>query len=492
MRCLPADDQCPAGKYCSGADGKYDCIDGCASNEQCVKAAMAGSDDGGVSKAVTCCDKRCVDVGSDEANCGQCGTACMNTASCCNAQCVEPASDVTNCGSCGHVCAPTNVRAPACMAGSCGYDVCTAGFGDCDGDTTNGCETGTGNDLKNCGSCRNACMVPANATAACTAGTCAIGVCNVGFADCNKQVNDGCEVNTNIDLKNCGACGMACPALPNGQASCVAGKCGLASCIANFANCDNMPANGCEVNTTNDVKNCGSCGRMCAAAANQSVACVASVCKTTCNAGFGDCDGNPVNGCEVDLTRDPANCSACNSKCTLPNAVAGCAASACTVSSCSAGFGNCDNMPANGCEVNLNTTAAHCSKCGMACPNGQGCVMGACVNVFPAACSTDKDVSGAQYVVCAINQTGAWISGQNLNGMCMFSALNICKKYGFSRVTRWGGTCGTICGYCGAFTCQMPQGQFVVGAAYTNFDGGGGNPAGGANIGCTVHWECAP
>src|SRR5262249_54029461 len=155
-----------AGKYCSGKDGNYDCVDGCATNDQCVKAAMAGGDDGGAGK-VTCCASHCVDLTNDEANCGQCATTCMASASCCSSQCVEPTTDTTNCGSCGNVCTPKNVGAPVCMSGSCGYDKCAMGFGDCDGDTANGCETDIVGDLKNCGSCRNACMVPPNAAAAC-------------------------------------------------------------------------------------------------------------------------------------------------------------------------------------------------------------------------------------------------------------------------------------------------------------------------------------
>jgi hypothetical protein len=34
----------------------------------------------------------------------------------------------------------------------------------------------------------------------------------------------------------------------------------LAEC--SFDNCDNNPANGCEINLTNDVNNCGRCGKV--------------------------------------------------------------------------------------------------------------------------------------------------------------------------------------------------------------------------------------
>src|SRR5262249_51010008 len=91
--CLPSDDKCPAGKYCFGKDGHYECVNGCDSDDQCVKLAMMGGDP----KQVNCCDHHCVDVSSDEGNCGRCGTACMNNTMCCSAQCVDANSSVTNC-----------------------------------------------------------------------------------------------------------------------------------------------------------------------------------------------------------------------------------------------------------------------------------------------------------------------------------------------------------------------------------------------------------
>jgi hypothetical protein len=50
-----------------------------------------------------------------------------------------------------------------------------------------------------------------------------------------------------------------------------------------------------------------------------------------CDAGFGDCDGNAANGCEVDLTQRPGHCGACGNACSLPNATPVCAAGACAV-----------------------------------------------------------------------------------------------------------------------------------------------------------------
>ena len=52
---------------------------------------------------------------------------------------------------------------------------------------------------------------------------------------------------------------------------------------------------------------------------------------------FGDCDGDPNNGCEVDLLTRVDHCGGCNAACALDRATAGCVAGACTVAACETG-----------------------------------------------------------------------------------------------------------------------------------------------------------
>jgi hypothetical protein len=52
-------------------------------------------------------------------------------------------------------------------------------------------------------------------------------VCSSGTGDCNHIADDGCEVNTSSDPKNCGACGNVCPSASYGQPVCNAGTCGI-------------------------------------------------------------------------------------------------------------------------------------------------------------------------------------------------------------------------------------------------------------------------
>lgn len=69
------------------------------------------------------------------------------------------------------------------------------------------------------------------------------------------------------------------------------------------------------VDTRTSVSHCGTCGTVCPVPANAAATCATSVCGFTCNANFGDCDGNAANGCELPLQADPRNCGACGRVC---------------------------------------------------------------------------------------------------------------------------------------------------------------------------------
>src|SRR6185369_559140 len=127
------------------------------------------------------------------------GKGCVGQA-CCGGACADTAADVMNCGQCGKVCMTMNA-APACKAGKCAVGMCNAGFADCDGLPANGCEVDTNNDRDNCLGCGNGC-VAANGMADCNMG-CTITSCNMGFADCNKMYQDGCEASIDIDPAHC-------------------------------------------------------------------------------------------------------------------------------------------------------------------------------------------------------------------------------------------------------------------------------------------------
>lgn len=136
---------------------------------------------------------------------------------------------------------------------------------------------------------------------------------------------------------------------------------------------DVVPVDACASSTPG---NC--CGVACRTGAHASAAtCAAGRCGLVCEAGFGDCDGDAANGCEVDMIASPANCGACGAACReAPGIGAQCVMSRCVLA-CPFRTGDCDGMVANGCEVNLNT-AENCGACGVVCPAGRTCSAGVC------------------------------------------------------------------------------------------------------------------
>jgi hypothetical protein len=160
------------------------------------------------------------------------------------------------------------------------------------------------------------CTPPPNvASVACVHDTCTIASCNSGYQDCDRNYRNGCETNTNTDPNNCGACGNAC-FVPNGTAACSGGTCVVGSCDPGYADCDGNAANGCETNTNTDPNNCGGCGNVCSNNNITSPTCSGGVCNGTCAPGFADCNNNKlVDGCETNINTDPNNCGACGNAC---------------------------------------------------------------------------------------------------------------------------------------------------------------------------------
>jgi hypothetical protein len=93
------------------------------------------------------------------------------------------------------------------------------------------------------------------------------------------------------------------------ESSCVEGPTYETPCQQGYANCDGNPANGCEVNLTEDAAHCGACGTRCQAQGNATGVCVAGTCGTACPVGTYDCDGNPANGCESTYACGPTVCT---------------------------------------------------------------------------------------------------------------------------------------------------------------------------------------
>ncbi|CAL9162240.1 unnamed protein product [Musa hybrid cultivar] len=64
-----------------------------------------------------CCRKQCVDVMTDNQNCGQCGKKCWFGQACCGGSCVNVMYDPNNCGGCNKRC----TKGCFCQFGMCSY-----------------------------------------------------------------------------------------------------------------------------------------------------------------------------------------------------------------------------------------------------------------------------------------------------------------------------------------------------------------------------------
>ncbi len=171
--------------------------------------------------------------------------------------------------------------------------------------------------------------------------------------------------NLVTDIRNCGACGRACPSVANGTPVCTAGICSFA-CLSGWANCDGNRANGCETNLTTDIRNCGACGRACPSVANGTPVCTVGTCSFACLSGWANCDGNRANGCETNLTTDIRNCGTCGTVCPVGQACSN---------------GRCVGPAATGTRINLQVENKTCRPCERSCATGQTCIYvnGACV-----------------------------------------------------------------------------------------------------------------
>ena|SRR5579871_6391110 len=261
----------------------------------------------------------------------------------------------------------------------------------------------------------------------CQNGACVETGCNMGFADCNHNINDGCEVNIATDSNNCGACGNVCN-LQNAQAACIGGKCVVAQCNVGFSNCDGIDLNGCEANTSSDINNCGGCNAKCAQVANATIGCSMSKCVITgCLNGFQNCNGLYNDGCESNVTSDPNNCGSCGKTCANTANVAStkCGNSACLVNTCNAGFADCNGLYGDGCEINTTSDANNCGGCAKPCQNGNVCVMSMC---SANACDPNLEVSYMGHCYYLDGSTGMCDPGYALATQQLFP--NIATLFG--------------------------------------------------------------
>jgi hypothetical protein len=272
-----------------------------------------------------------------------------------------------------------------CESGVCGDAKCQTPA--CDDGVENGNETSL-----DCGGDCTPCPVnePCRVGGDCVSGECNDRMCGTecgdGLANCDKQNATGCEVSIRTDLNNCGSCGNVCD-LPHATAECSAGECRIVSdaCELGYQDCNGDPADGCEVNLKTNELNCGTCDKVCPDL-NGAPSCVAGSCQIDCNEGFEDCDDTRDNGCEINLRTNSKHCDECKKECpALAGNSAYCKEGVCGQTTCPEGLGDCNGKPGDpggACETPLEHDVDNCGACGNKCQavNAEvACEAGKCV-----------------------------------------------------------------------------------------------------------------
>ncbi len=318
-----------------------------------------------------------------------------------------------NCGSCGVACTLPNALT-SCSTGTCHLASCNNfpattrhSYGNCDGVESNGCETSL-DQLNNCADC----LVPCtrlNATPSCSNGLCHIDSCNLGWGNCNSNDPDGCETSLRT-ITNCVTCGTPC-ARANASATCAGLQCLTDTCIAPWGNCDaGLPggdANGCETNLNITPAHCGSCPLSCVSTHATTTGCSAGKCVYSCSAGWADCSSALNDGCEMNIwdyngTSARTHCGTCTNVCNTAHNTPICPSGSC-VPVCDAMWDNCDGDSTNGCEQTLQdiydpitgalqvSAVANCGGCRTTCSSnhqnpkcvgGQCGRIGACIGLY--------------------------------------------------------------------------------------------------------------
>jgi hypothetical protein len=137
-----------------------------------------------------------------------------------------------------------------------------------------------------------------------------------------------------------------------------------------------MASDGCEINLSSDVNNCGLCARQCMNPGNATPVCTGGNCDFTCLPGYADCDMMVINGCETNLL-STSNCGACTAAC--PGSTPRCQLNAGTYSCVACGASETYCSGSNSC-ADLQTDPNNCGVCGMRCPLIKPtCTLGACL-----------------------------------------------------------------------------------------------------------------
>lgn len=274
VQCLPCADNPGCGadvNACIGLDDGDFCANGCARHGFCPPGSTCTSID---------------DAGEDKVVCVPDGGVCTD--------CLDRDGDRHGIGrSClGEDC---DDRDPATFAGA--HELCDGRDNDCDLEVDETFDFAS--DPAHCGGCGVVCRADDAATS-CDSGECVISRCEDGFGDCNGDPTDGCETDLNVSTL-CGACadlpgtpGQACGACGRGTWSCQSD--GTLACVGDPGVGAHNACGGCDPLTGAPGEVCAPCSTW-TCTDDGGVACeVASDALNVCG-GCGELTAEPGSPC---------------------------------------------------------------------------------------------------------------------------------------------------------------------------------------------------
>lgn len=318
-------------------------------------------------------------------------------------------------------------------------------------------------------------------------------ICDGLDNNCVDGVDEGWDFQ--IDSENCGACGVVCDD-SRGDVSCALGECHVASCDDGFADCNGEGADGCEIDLFGPTgcgacpgddgmlhgAPCGLCGSGTWECADGAGAClreggpeVRNVCGGcaelegvpgdrcgTCDTGLVLCDGTEATRCDGDLGEDADNgCGGCEPLIGRPGTRCG---------TCGSGTYICDGVDDAVCVGDLGIDAYN--VCG--------------------GCASMPGIPGGP---CGTCDTGSWACDGEEAMTCVGDDPDVANACG--GCSTLSETPGTACGDCddGEWTCTGAEEVTCEGATVPGPDGCPDPECEGRDEGrlgerCTVSTDC--
>ncbi len=329
-------------------------------------AAEAKKSDCCPASAPRLCGLMCTDIAHDPQNCGNCGIVCAANEQCVNGVCGgTPSGQCTTAADCPG--SDTACQTRTCKKGVCGVSNTPSGKtiadqtpGDCQSNTCDGvgniisiadntdtplaqgecwsgtcvdgvpyqvalpagtaCSTGTCDGSGHCSGSTSACSVASDCPGTdtdCQSRTCTNGVCGVvntpGGTPTSSQIPGDCQSTV------CDGSGGTTLVVDNTDTPVAPGECLVGTCSGGVPSSQPAAAGTtCSIGFCDGAGHCVTClvASQCPARANATAVCNSDgTCGFVCLPGFGDCNGNPSDGCEVMIGSDPNNCGVCGKSC---------------------------------------------------------------------------------------------------------------------------------------------------------------------------------